>query len=164
MIYDGLLQAALSVTAQVHRHAELRPSFCSLLVPGGLRSSRAHRLCRGFLNVSKVALDKAVDCIFEDKGSQDLLKNLFCSKDWLSGVTTHSVLLTLEDYLGDLKEWLDAPFYKRAVTVRASLLAVCGASLLAFCSKQSQCAPLCFACVRVQCIELLRGVPDNLAK
>ena len=107
--------------------------------------------------MSKVALDKAVDCIFEDKGSQDLLKNLFCSKDWLSGVTTHSVLLTLEDYLSDLKEWLDAPFYKRAVTVRTSLLAVCSASLLAFCSEQSQCAPLCFACVRVQCIECLLG-------
>ena len=65
--------------------------------------------------MSKVALDKAVDNIFQDQGLLDLQKSLYCSKDWRSGVTTHSVLLTVEDYLGDLKEWLDSPFYRRAV-------------------------------------------------
>jgi Exocyst complex component Sec6 len=87
-------------------------------------------LCRGFLNVSKVALDKAVDCIFEDKGTVDILKSLYRSKDWLSGVTTHSFLLTLEDYLSDLKEWLDAPFYKRTVAVRSTAFKISICQLL----------------------------------
>lgn len=71
--------------------------------------------------MSKVALDKAVDCIFEDQGTRDVAKALYKAADWKSGVSTHSLLLTIEDYLKDLKEWLDGPFYKRAVTVRHPL-------------------------------------------
>lgn len=76
--------------------------------------------CRGFLNVSKIALERAVDSIFADDGVQGLGHALFVHKEWLSGVTTESFLLTLEDYIADLNEWLDPPFFKRAVQVRST--------------------------------------------
>lgn len=78
-------------------------------------------MCRGFLNVSKIALERAVDSIFADEGVQGLGHALFVHKEWLSGVTTESFLLTLEDYIGDLNEWLDPPFFKRAVQVRPGI-------------------------------------------
>eukprot|EP00892_Ulva_mutabilis_P010822 jgi/Ulvmu1/8111/UM040_0006.1 len=71
--------------------------------------------CRGFLNVSKIALERAVDSIFAEEGVRGLGHALFVHKEWLSGVTTESFLLTLADYIGDLNEWLDPPFFKRAV-------------------------------------------------
>lgn len=73
--------------------------------------------CRGFLNVSKIALERAVDSIFAEEGVRGLGHALFVHKEWLSGVTTESFLLTLADYIGDLSEWLDPPFFKRAVQV-----------------------------------------------
>lgn len=76
--------------------------------------------CRGFLNVSKIALERAVDSIFADDGMRGLGHALFVHKEWLSGVTTESFLLTLEDYITDLNEWLDPPFFKRAVQVRST--------------------------------------------
>jgi hypothetical protein len=96
--------------------------------------------------VSKAALDKAVDCIFTDQGTADLLHSLFKAPDWKSGVTTHSLLLTLEDYLKDLKQWLDAPFYKRAVTVRPPHL-----PCATYCTSSSCC---CLSSSRV-CLHLL---------
>ena len=88
--------------------------------------SRA-RACRGFLNVSKVALDKVVQSIFEDQGTADVLRALYKGPDWCGGVTTHSVLLTLADYLSDLESWLDPPFYRRACQVRPPRVCVCAA-------------------------------------
>lgn len=73
--------------------------------------------CRGFLSVSKIGLEKAVDSIFSDQGMVGLAKQLFCQSEWKSGVATQSYLLTLDDYLGDLNEWLDPPFFKRALEV-----------------------------------------------
>jgi hypothetical protein len=70
------------------------------------------------LSVSKIALEKAVDSIFKDQGMVGLAKALYCQAEWKSGVSTQSYLLTLEDYLGDLNEWLDPPFFKRALEVR----------------------------------------------
>jgi hypothetical protein len=86
--------------------------------------------CRGFLNVSKVALEKAVECIFNDKGTTDVLRALFRGDEWRTGVITHSFLLTIADYLSDLNDWLDPPFYKRAVHVRcpAAFALVCSCS------------------------------------
>lgn len=76
------------------------------------------RGCRGFLNVSKIALEKAVDSIFADQGMVGLARALYCHQEWRNGVSTQSYLLTLDDYIGDLKEWLDTPFFKRALEVR----------------------------------------------
>jgi hypothetical protein len=76
-------------------------------------------LRRGFLNVSKIALEKAVDSIFADQGMVGLARALYCHQEWRSGVSTQSYLLTLDDYIGDLKEWLDTPFFKRATEVRS---------------------------------------------
>lgn len=67
--------------------------------------------------MSKIALEKAVDSIFKDQGMVGLAKQLFCQPEWKNGVSTQSYLLTLEDYLGDLNEWLDPPFFKRALEV-----------------------------------------------
>jgi hypothetical protein len=81
--------------------------------------------------VSKVALEKAVECIFQDKGTTDVLKALYRGDEWRGGVITHSFLLTIADYLSDLKEWLDPPFYKRAVHVRFPAHLVSEASAVA---------------------------------
>lgn len=67
--------------------------------------------------MSKIALERAVDSIFADEGVRGLGHALFVHKEWLTGVTTESFLLTLEDYIADLNEWLDPPFFKRAVQV-----------------------------------------------
>lgn len=88
-------------------------------------------VCRGFLNVSKIALERAVDSIFADEGVQGLGHALFVHKEWLSGVTTESFLLTLEDYIGDLHEWLDPPFFKRSMQVRSKHALVAESVLVA---------------------------------
>ena len=75
--------------------------------------------------MSKVALDKVVQSIFEDQGTADVLRALYKGPDWCGGVTTHSVLLTLADYLSDLESWLDPPFYRRACQVRPRACVCC---------------------------------------
>jgi hypothetical protein len=65
-----------------------------------------------------MALERAVASIFADEGLAGLGRALFRHAEWASGVTTRSFLLTLGDYLGDLQEWLDGPFFRRAVAVR----------------------------------------------
>ena len=79
--------------------------------------------CRGFLNIATLALSKAVDSIFSDLGTVSLLKQLYCTPEWVEGIVTPSWLATLRDYFKDLRQWLDGPFFKRAVQVSASLFA-----------------------------------------
>lgn len=100
----------------------VRPPNAGVRSPASPGRTDAPLLRRGFLNVSKVALDKVVQSIFEDQGTSDVLRALFKGADWCNGVTTHSVLLTLADYLSDLESWLDPPFYRRACQVRPARL------------------------------------------
>jgi len=69
-------------------------------------------VCRGFLDVCNVAVDATVEHVFRDPGFKKLLQQLF-DKFWAKGQVTTSIVLTLKDYLYELKEYIDPSYYKR---------------------------------------------------
>ena len=71
--------------------------------------------CRGFLQVSKLAVDHVVNCIIEDEGIVQMFGSAMFSPDWLTGSATSVLLATLEDYMQDVTRWIEKSFLKRVV-------------------------------------------------
>ena len=71
--------------------------------------------CRGFLQVSKLAVDQVVKCIIEDEGIVQMFARSMFSPDWLTGGATSVLLATLEDYMQDVTRWIEKSFLKRVV-------------------------------------------------
>ena len=71
--------------------------------------------CRGFLQVSKLAVDQVVRCIVEDEGILQMFSTAMFSPDWLTGSATSVLLATLEDYMQDVTRWIEKSFLKRVV-------------------------------------------------
>eukprot|EP00236_Picocystis_salinarum_P004190 CAMPEP_0183829060 /NCGR_PEP_ID=MMETSP0807_2-20130328/3112_1 /TAXON_ID=88271 /ORGANISM="Picocystis salinarum, Strain CCMP1897" /LENGTH=755 /DNA_ID=CAMNT_0026074267 /DNA_START=29 /DNA_END=2296 /DNA_ORIENTATION=+ len=69
-------------------------------------------VCRGFLDVCNVAVDATVQHIFRDPGFKKLLQQLF-DKSWAKGQVTASVVLTLKDYLYELRDYIEPSYFKR---------------------------------------------------
>ena len=60
-------------------------------------------MCRGFLDVAKVAAMQLAKVIFNDGGMSSQLKALYSSQDWYSGKTSATLLATLKDYMNDVQ-------------------------------------------------------------
>ncbi|QDZ21270.1 subunit Sec6 of exocyst complex [Chloropicon primus] len=71
--------------------------------------------CRGFLQVSKLAVDQVVSCIIEDEGIVQMFSRSMFSPSWLTGGATSVLLATLEDYMQDVTRWIEKSFLKRVV-------------------------------------------------
>ncbi|GAX84704.1 hypothetical protein CEUSTIGMA_g12126.t1 [Chlamydomonas eustigma] len=70
-------------------------------------------VCRGFLDVGKVATKSLVENIFNDPGTSTQLKALFSSAEWLSGKTTATLIATVKDYMTDVQSGVENTFVKR---------------------------------------------------
>jgi exocyst complex component 3 len=67
--------------------------------------------CAGFLRLSSEAVAACVAAVVADPGlASDLFPRLCCSDDWRGGIIAGSVLATLEDFLRDLRAWLEPRF------------------------------------------------------
>mmetsp|Transcript_30706 Transcript_30706/g.68015 ORF Transcript_30706/g.68015 Transcript_30706/m.68015 type:complete len:793 (+) Transcript_30706:137-2515(+) len=70
-------------------------------------------VCRGFLDVAKLATKRIAEVIFNDDGMATHLKNLYSTPDWLSGRTMATIVETLKDFMRDVHVYVDATFTKR---------------------------------------------------
>eukprot|EP00198_Chlamydomonas_reinhardtii_P014261 XP_001703598.1 component of the exocyst complex [Chlamydomonas reinhardtii] len=73
-------------------------------------------VCRGFLEVAKVAAFRAVVVMFNDPGMSGQLKGLYGTgpgDTYLSGRVTSTLIATLRDYFSDIKTWVTPSFVKR---------------------------------------------------
>ncbi|KMZ63677.1 putative Exocyst complex component sec6 [Zostera marina] len=70
--------------------------------------------CKGFLDVAKEAVHRAVLVIFEDPGVLELLAKLYL-QDWQSGLVTEFLVATFADYFGDVKVFIEDRSFKRYV-------------------------------------------------
>ncbi|GLC43723.1 hypothetical protein PLESTM_001508500 [Pleodorina starrii] len=72
-------------------------------------------VCRGFLEVAKLATQRAVQIMFNDPGLSNQVKGLYGSgsTEYLNGRTTATLIATLRDYFTDLKVWVAPSFLKR---------------------------------------------------
>ena len=73
------------------------------------------KACRGFLQVSKLAVDQVVRCIIEDEGVVQMFAQTMFSPAWLTEGATDVLLATLEDYMQDVVLWIERSFLKRVV-------------------------------------------------
>lgn len=72
-------------------------------------------MCRGFLDVGKLAMKKLVEGMFLDPGMADLLKKLYQGAEWAEGRVTATFTATLEDYFTDCAEFLDSSISRRVI-------------------------------------------------
>ncbi|KMZ56807.1 Exocyst complex component SEC6 [Zostera marina] len=68
--------------------------------------------CKGFLEVAKEAIKRAVLVIFEDPGVQELLAKIY-KKDWLDGAVTEYLIATFADYFSDVKGYIEERSFRR---------------------------------------------------
>lgn len=73
------------------------------------------KVCRGFLDVGKLAMKKLVEGMFSDPGMADLLKKLYQGTEWIEGRVTATFTATLEDYFSDCAEFLDQSIFRRVI-------------------------------------------------
>jgi len=74
--------------------------------------------CRGFLELAKEAVGHLVASVFSDAAFAELFHKLYCSEEWQSGETTHSILATLGDYFEDYETLIEPSWFKRCVLRR----------------------------------------------
>ncbi|GMH41556.1 hypothetical protein BSKO_09466 [Bryopsis sp. KO-2023] len=72
-------------------------------------------VCRGFLDVGKLAMKKVTEGMFSDPGMVDLLKKLYQGVEWVEGRVTATFIATILDYFADLKEFLEPSIFRRVV-------------------------------------------------
>ncbi|KAJ9533396.1 hypothetical protein QJQ45_026375 [Haematococcus lacustris] len=70
-------------------------------------------VCRGFLDVAKVAMARAVVVMFNDPGMSGQLIALYSRPEWLSGKTTTTLIATIKDYMADVQRFVEPSFVKR---------------------------------------------------
>jgi len=70
-------------------------------------------VCRGFLDVARVAAQRCVETMFNDPGMSTHIKALYSPGDWLAGKTTATILATVADYMADVQKFVEASFVKR---------------------------------------------------
>lgn len=65
------------------------------------------------MELAKLAMTGLVQFIFADTAFSGLFHKLYCSSEWTGGNTTASILATLQDFLKDYEEWVEATSFKR---------------------------------------------------
>lgn len=72
-------------------------------------------VCRGFLDVAKVATYRVAETMYNDPGMSTQLKAMYATgnAEYLAGRTTATLVATLKDYFNDFKVWVTPSFVKR---------------------------------------------------
>ncbi|KAK3155290.1 hypothetical protein QOZ80_2BG0201290 [Eleusine coracana subsp. coracana] len=94
--------------------SELSSSILEALPQNYAEQVNFEDTCKGFLEVAKEAVLQIVTVIFEDPGVQDLLVKLY-QKDWLEELVTEYLVVTLADYFGDVKMYIEERPFRRFV-------------------------------------------------
>ena len=113
--------------------------------------------CRGFLQLSKVAVGQCVGAIFGDTAFAELFHRLYCSAEWRAGTLTASIVATLSDYFADFQSLLEPSFFRRCVACFLCLLQprdhLLGAALL----SQTESKDAAQHCVKRKATPYWRG-------
>lgn len=91
---------------------ELSTGILEALPPNYAEQVNFEDTCKGFLEVAKEAVQRAVLIIFEDPGVQDLLAKLY-HKEWLEGQVTEYLVATFCDYFNDVKVYIEERSFRR---------------------------------------------------